>query len=154
LQASAEQFEDQLKGLLDRTEQTDAGQHQGGGGGGSGEERPARKRRKLLDVEEYKQAYDEVMVVDEGENEPEEEMAGADEEEQYEDIDPKDISRCSICSDEFPSARELKEHQKEADHGYSLACKVCDKKFKKIHAEVSRESCAQRQYAFQVFKVR
>ena len=35
-----------------------------------------------------------VLVVDEGGNEPEEEMAGgADEDAQYEDIDPKDISR-------------------------------------------------------------
>ena len=34
------------------------------------------------------------------------------------------LSRCSICSDEFASARELKDHQKETEHGYSLACKV------------------------------
>ena len=111
-QASAEQFEDRLKGLLDRADQTDADQHQGGGGGDHqvGAERPVRKRRKLLEVGEYNQAYDEVifciffahcfsttdqvLVVDEGGNEPEEEMAGgADEDEQYEDIDPKDISR-------------------------------------------------------------
>ena len=26
--------------------------------------------------------------------------------------------------DEFSSARELNQHQKETDHGYSLACKV------------------------------
>ena len=34
------------------------------------------------------------------------------------------VSRCSICSDEFASARELNQHQKETDHGYSLACKA------------------------------
>ena len=34
------------------------------------------------------------------------------------------LSRCSICSDEFASARELKDHQKETEHGYSLACKA------------------------------
>ena len=34
------------------------------------------------------------------------------------------LPRCSVCSDEFPSARELTQHQKETDHGYSLSCKV------------------------------
>ena len=74
-QASAEQFEDRLKGLLDRADQTDADQHQGGGGDehqdggdehqgdGVGAERPARKRRKLLEVGEYNQAYDEVIFL-------------------------------------------------------------------------------------------
>ena len=64
-QASAEQFEDQLKGLLDRAEQTEqggvGGEHLGGVGGA---ERPVRKRRKLLEVGEYNQAYDEVIIVD------------------------------------------------------------------------------------------
>ena len=65
-----------------------------------------------------------------------------------------------MCSDEFPSARELTQHQKETDHGYSLSCKVtinikdvigfqmcerqrpcqvCDKKFKTKYTLRSHE---------------
>ena len=87
VQASAEQFEDRLKGLLDRAEQTSSDQQ---GQGGDVDNRPVRKRQKLLG--DYNQAYDEVLVVDEGGNEPEEERTEA-KDEQFEEIDPKDISR-------------------------------------------------------------
>ena len=88
MQASAEQFEDRLKGLLDRAEQTSSDQQRQGGG--DVDNRPVRKRQKLLG--DYNQAYDEVLVVDEGGNEPEEERPEA-KDEQFEEIDPKDISR-------------------------------------------------------------
>jgi len=159
LQASAEHLEDQLKGLLDDVGSDKAlgtKAHRPKREESRQGEQPARKRRKMNSkvLEELNDGYDEVLVVDEA-NEPEEEMgAGQDgvqdqdhdqdqdqdqEEEQYEEIDPKDISRCSVCSDEFPSARELTQHQKETDHGYSLSCKVCDKKFKTKYTLRSHE---------------
>ena len=54
-QASAEQFEDRLKGLLDQADQADQADGR----------RPAGKRRKLDNpgLGDYNQAYDEVMIV-------------------------------------------------------------------------------------------
>ena len=92
-QASAEEFEDRLKGLLDRADSINSDQT-ATDQAGADDNRPVRKRRKLNNpvVGDYNQEYDEVLVVDEGENEPEEELAEA-KEEQFEEIDPKDISR-------------------------------------------------------------
>ena len=92
-QASAEEFEDRLKGLLDRADSTNSDQTAADQAGDDNRP-PVRKRRKLNNqvVGDYDQVYDEVLVVDEGENEPEEEMAEA-KDEQFEEIDPKDISR-------------------------------------------------------------
>ena len=63
-----------------------------------------------------------------------------------EEITPKDISPCNVCQDEFPSKKELIEHEKESDHGYTLSCKICEKKFFKKYTLKSHEECIQSEY--------
>jgi len=117
LQQTAEKFEDRLKLLLDVDKDTEVIE---GTGGNYGD-------------------YDEVEMDDLGEVEPEVEPEVTLKEERFEEVDPRSISRCAACGDEFPSGRELTEHQKATGHGYSLACAICERKFKTKYTLKSHE---------------
>ena len=111
LQQTAEKFEDRLKLLLDVDKDTEVMEETGGN-------------------------YDEVEMDDLG-GEVEQEVTLK--EERFEEVDPRSISRCAACGDEFPSGRELTEHQKATGHGYSLACAICERKFKTKYTLKSHE---------------
>ena len=131
LQENAERFEDRLKDLLDSSEEVSV--------------------EDELDIDETVLDDDEEVEIeiDEGDEEvkPSEETESSNspmnlptvetkrnqmrpKDETLEEIDPKQISRCTVCVDEFPNNKELTEHQRETGHGYDLICTICEKKFK------------------------
>lgn len=104
--------------------------------------------------------YDDV-VMDEEETETKNEETVVHKypkDETLEEFDPNLISRCNVCTDEFPSKKELYEHEKETSHGYILYCTICERKFKtkytlkshvdRVHSDVMPFKCSKCEQRF------